>query len=116
MNDNISDQESFADLFKEDSITQKHLSPGDKIKASVVGISPDTVFLDVGEKSEGYVDRKELEDDTGALTVKEGDTLEVYFLSAAQNEMLFTTKIGGGSSTRAHLEEAYRRASIVRPK
>jgi small subunit ribosomal protein S1 len=74
----------------------------------VVDVSQDSIFLDVGGKSEGFMDRKELEDDTGTVSVKTGDTLEVYLLSTAKNEMLFTTKIGGGSSSRAHLEEAYR--------
>ena len=108
MSDSTSGHESFADLFKDDTITQKQLSPGQKIQATVVDISQDSIFLDVGEKSEGFLDRKELEDETGAVTVKAGDTLEVYFLSTAHNEMLFTTKIGGGSTSRAHLEEAYR--------
>ena len=108
MPDNTSGHESFADLFKDDSLSQKQLSPGQKIKATVVSVSQDTIFLDVGAKSEGYLDRKELEDETGDVTVKPGDSLEVYFLSSAQNEMLFTSKIGGGSTSRAHLEEAYR--------
>jgi small subunit ribosomal protein S1 len=108
MPDNTSDHESFADLFKEDTITNKQLSPGQKIEATIVAVSQDSIFLDIGEKSEGFLDRKELEDETGAVSVIVGDTLEVYFLSTAQNEMLFTTKIGGGSTSRAHLEEAYR--------
>lgn len=107
MPDKTSGHESFADLFTDDSISSKRLTTGQKIQATVVDISQDSIFLDVGEKSEGYLDRKELEDETGAVTVKAGDTLEVYFLSAAHNEMLFTTKIGGGSTSRAHLEEAY---------
>jgi small subunit ribosomal protein S1 len=108
MPDNTSGHESFADLFKEDTITDKRLSPGQKVLATVVDVSQDSIFLDVGGKSEGFMDRKELEDDTGTVSVKTGDTLEVYLLSTAKNEMLFTTKIGGGSSSRAHLEEAYR--------
>jgi len=108
MPDNTTGHESFADLFKDDSVKQKQLSPGQKIEATVVDVSQDSVFLDVGEKSEGFLDRKELEDETGAVTVKAGDRLEVYFLSADRNEMLFTTKIGGGATSRAHLEEAYR--------
>ena len=99
--------ESFADLFQDEAITQKQLSPGQKIKATVVEVAQDSIFLDVGEKSEGFLDRKELEDETGTVTVKAGDILEVYFLSTAHNEMLFTTKIGGGATSRAHLEEAY---------
>jgi small subunit ribosomal protein S1 len=100
--------ESFADIFQDKTINQKQLSPGQKIQATVVDVSQDSIFLDVGEKSEGFLDRKELEDETGTVTVKAGDILEVYFLSTANNEMLFTTKIGGGATSRAHLEEAYR--------
>ena len=108
MSDNSSNNENFADLFKDADITKNKLTPGQKIQAVVVDISQDSIFLDVGGKSEGFIDRKELEDETGSVTVAPGDTLEVYFLSSARNEMLFTTKIGGGSSSRAHLEEAYR--------
>ena len=108
MSDNSSNNENFADLFKDADISKKQLTPGQKIQAVVVDISQDSIFLDVGGKSEGFIDRKELEDETGSVTVAPGDTLEVYFLSSARNEMLFTTKIGGGSTSRAHLEEAYR--------
>ncbi len=108
MSDDFSNHESFADLFKDNGPPKKQLSPGQKIKAVVVDVSQDSIFLDVGGKSEGFVDRKELEDETGDVTVETGDTLEVYFLSSARNEMLFTTKIGGGSTSLAHLEEAYR--------
>ena len=108
MSDNTRDHESFADLFGEEDVTPKKLSPGQKTQATVVAISPDSIFLDVGEKSEGFLDRKELEDETGAVTVETGDTVEVYLLSSSPSEMLFTTKIGGGSTSRAHLEEAYR--------
>ena len=108
MPDNTSGHESFADLFKDDTIINKRLSPGQKTQATVVDISQDSIFLDIGGKSEGFLDRKELEDETGAITVKAGDILEVYFLSTTHNEMLFTTKIGGGATSQAHLEEAYR--------
>ncbi|MDH3996078.1 MAG: S1 RNA-binding domain-containing protein, partial [Desulfobulbaceae bacterium] len=107
MPDNTPDQESFADLFKDDTIANSQLSPGQKILAKVVAVSQDSIFLDVGEKSEGFLNRKELEDESGEIAVKSGDTLEVYFLSGAHNEMLFTTKIGSSSTSREHLEEAY---------
>jgi len=107
MPDDTKNSESFAELFKDDSVNKKQLTPGQKLRATVVDITQDTIFLDIGEKSEGYLDRKELEDETGSITVNTGDTLEVYFLSSARNEMLFTTKIGGGSTSRDLLEEAY---------
>ena len=108
MPDNTSGSESFADLFKDDDVSKKQLSPGQKIQATVVEVSQDSIFLDIGGKSEGFLDRKELEDETGAVAVKAGDVLDVYFLATDRHEMQFTTKIGGGSTSRAHLEEAYR--------
>jgi small subunit ribosomal protein S1 len=110
MPDNTTGQESFAALFTDDEVANKRLTPGQKITATVVDISQDSIFLDVGEKSEGFLDRKELEDETGTISVGPGDTLEVYFLSESRNEMLFTTKIGGSSTSQAHLEEAYHSA------
>lgn len=107
MSDNFSNHESFADLFKDDTLSSKQLAPGQKIKATIVDISQDTVFLDVGGKSEGYLDRKELEDEEGNVSVNPGESLDVYFLSSARNEMLFTTRIGGGQTSRSHLEEAF---------
>ena len=105
-----SDKDNFADLFSDEGPARKQLTPGQKTSAVVVAITQDSVFLDVGEKSEGFIDRKEFEDEDGNISVKEGDTLEVYFLSSARNEMLFTSRIGGGSTSREHLEEAFRSA------
>ena len=99
---------SFEDLFKEEETKSvQHLSPGDKVSATVVGVGGETIFLDTGGKSEGILNASELMDSDGTLTVAVGDRVEVYFLQARASEKLFTTKIGSGSST-SHLEEAWR--------
>jgi small subunit ribosomal protein S1 len=108
MDNKNTDQESFADLFNEKDMSRDKLAPGQKVRAVVVGITAENIFLDVGSKSEGCIARKELEDEDGNISTRVGDTLEAYFLSEARNEMLFTTKIGAGPAARAHLEEAYR--------
>jgi small subunit ribosomal protein S1 len=100
--------ESFEDLFKaEETKKIRHLTPGQKIKATIVGINSETTFLDVGGKSEGVLNSSELKDSEGSLASEVGDVLDVYFLQAKSSEMLFTTSIGSGSSN-AHLEEAFR--------
>ena len=100
--------ESFEDLFKAEANKKiKRLEPGQKVKATIVGMNAETTFLDVGGKSEGVLNSSELKDKEGNFTHKEGDTLDVYFLQAKNSERLFTTTIGSGSSN-AHLEEAYR--------
>ena len=99
--------ESFADLFKEAPLKKKPVKPGQKIDAEIAAISKDYIFLDVGDKSEGYIAREELEDEHGDLSVNTGDVISVFFLSSKGNEKLFTTKLGGTASSAAHLEDAY---------
>ena len=43
----------------------------------------------------------------GNLSVKEGDIIEAYFLSTANQELRFTTRITGGDAGRHYLEEAW---------
>ena len=65
------------------------------------------MFLDLGGKSEGYLDRKELLDADGNLAAAEGDRVSAYFLSSANNEKLFTIKLHGGAAGSQYLEEAF---------
>ena len=46
---------------------------GDEIETTVVQVSGDTVFIDLGLKSEGFVDKADFTDENGNCTVKEGD-------------------------------------------
>jgi len=85
-----------------------NLEPGQKVDAAVVKITADWVFLDIGQKAEGVLDRKELLDDEGNLTVEEGQTLSAYFLSRSGGELRFTTRIGSGKAGKAQMEEAWR--------
>ncbi len=102
------DNESFEELFKAEKTKKiRHLTPGQKIKATIVGINNESTFLDVGGKSEGVLNSSELKDAEGNYTREIGDVLDVYFLQAKSAEQLFTTSIGSGSSN-AHLEEAFR--------
>ena len=102
------EEQSFAELFEKTQQKPVWLKPGEKVEARIVKISPDWIFLDLGGKNEGYLDRKELLNEEGELTVKEGDTIRAYFLSSRQDEKLFTTKIGPGDAGRIYLEDAWR--------
>jgi len=102
------DTSSFEDLFNEsDDKSLRKLTPGEKITASIVGIDKDTIFLDVGTKSEGIIQSSEFIDDEGELTVSVGDSLEVYCLKTGPSGQIFTARLGSGASS-AHLEEAWR--------
>ena len=102
------EEQSFAELFEKSEQKPVRLKPGEKVEARIVKISPDWIFLDLGGKNEGYLDRKELLNEAGELTVREGETIRAYFLSSRRDEKLFTTKIGPGDAGRIYLEDAWR--------
>ncbi len=105
-NNDQHDHGSFADLLANEFAAPERLEPGQKVEATIVRISKEWIFLDVGGKSEGTLARKELADKDDNLSVHEGDKVTVYFLSVQKGEQLFTTKLGGNAAL-AHLEEAY---------
>jgi len=99
---------SFSDLLDESYKAPVKLKPGDKTAAIIFKITDEWVFLDLGGKSEGCLARSELADEKNDIAVSEGDSLEVFFLSENNGEMIFTTKVGKGSADKSHLEDAYR--------
>jgi small subunit ribosomal protein S1 len=102
-----SGEESFAEMFEKSFVSSNQLEPGQKVEAKVLTVTKDWIFLDVGQKGEGVLDRKELLDADGNVKVAAGDVISTYFLSRAGGEMRFTTRLGGGSGN-AQLEDAWR--------
>ncbi|MBL0225383.1 MAG: 30S ribosomal protein S1 [Geobacteraceae bacterium] len=106
--DEENDGENFADLFEKSATRTNWLEPGQKLTARVLKVSAEWIFIDTGQKGEGVVDRKEFLDLDGNITVKEGDSITAYFMSSSHGEMRFTTRLGGGASGSAQLEDAWR--------
>jgi len=102
------EEKSFAELLAETSPDRGRLRPGERVEVTIVKITSEWIFLDLGGKSEGYLDRSELLDAEGNLTVQEGDTIRAYFLSAKRNEKLFTTKVSSGEAARSYIEDAWK--------
>ncbi len=101
-------EESFADMFEKSFKKQGKLEPGQMVEAMIVKITPEWIFLDLGGKGEGYLDKKEVMDEAGKISVKEGDTIRAYFVSSENNEMHFTTRIGSGPGKKSQIEDAWR--------
>lgn len=83
---------------------------GQLVETTVVAISGDTVFIDLGLKSEGFVDAADFKDENGNITVKEGDKVKVYFVGGKHEELHFTTKIAGSKTKgdNSVFENAYK--------
>jgi small subunit ribosomal protein S1 len=103
----IESEENFEELLNQTNVSPVYLNPGEKVEAVVIKISKEWVFIDIGGKSEGYIPKDEFVDDEGDITIKEGDTINAYFLSSRNNEKLFATRLTGDTMGSEHLEEAY---------
>ena len=107
-NDTNTNAQSFATLFENSLSKMEKLKPGQLVETTIVSITKDCVFLQLSGKSEGVLERAELADQDGNLSVKEGDPIKVYFLDAKNGEMRFTTKISGDKAGSAVLESAFK--------
>lgn len=85
----------------------KSFNPGEEIETSIVQISGDNIFIDLGLKSEGIVSKSEFTDENGNCSVKEGDKIKVYFVGSNHDELLFTTKIKGEKANAEILKNAF---------
>ena len=100
--------DSFAELFQaSESKPLRRLKRGERIKATIVGLSNESIFLDIGGKSEGVLHATEMTDENSEVTAVIGDSIEVYYLQSKNGEQLFTISIGSGKNAE-HLEEAFR--------
>ncbi len=100
--------ENFADLLASSSPAAERLSPGQALSARVVAVGGEWIFLDAGGKGEGLLDRREVTDEEGSVTVKTGDALRVWFMGADGDGMKFTAVAGVGPGAAAQLEDAFR--------
>lgn len=100
-------EERFEDVFNAGKISSRKLKPGDRIDAVVAGISGESIFLDIGGKSEGVLAASEVRDEQGNIMVGPGDTLSVFLLATRGGEMIFTTRVGAGHASLLELEEAF---------
>ncbi|PKL52588.1 MAG: 30S ribosomal protein S1 [Nitrospira bacterium HGW-Nitrospira-1] len=100
--------ESFAKLLEKNGTNSARLAPGQKVKARVVSISGDFVYIDIGGKSEGIIDLEEFREKDGSVRIKEGEDVEAFFLSVQNGVRKLTTLVNGYSAVELKsLQGAY---------
>lgn len=113
-NNEAAGQESFAEMLEKSSSRKARLAPGQKVKAKVVGLSTEVVYIDLGGKSEGIIDINEFREENGDISVKEGDQVEACFVSVVDGAMKMTTLVNGNSTVKlARLRNAFESATPV---
>lgn len=95
--------EDFASMLAGHEAGKPRISRGQKVKGRVIGVTRDAVFVDLGEKIDGIMDRKELGADGDTLVP--GDELESWVASVSVGEIRLTLAMTGQGGVEA-LEEA----------
>ncbi|MBV8756996.1 MAG: 30S ribosomal protein S1 [Deltaproteobacteria bacterium] len=79
---------------------------GDVVRGKVITVGKEAVFVDVGGKAEGQLDREQVTDKEGKLLVKIGDEIEARVVADAGGVLTLRTKLGRGPEARAELAQA----------
>jgi len=104
----IDQGESFAKLLEKNGTQSARLAPGQKVKARVVSISGDLVYIDIGGKSEGVIDLEEFREKDGSVRIEEGEEVEAFFLSVQNGIRKLTTLVNGYSAVElTSIQSAY---------
>ncbi|MCG8613835.1 MAG: 30S ribosomal protein S1, partial [Pseudomonadales bacterium] len=106
--------ESFAELFEE-SLKELDMQPGSIITGVVVDIDNDWVTVNAGLKSEGVIPLSQFVSDSGEVTLKIGDEVQVAL--DAVEDGFGETRLSREKAKRAEawkeLEKAYEAAAVV---
>ena len=115
--DNNEEQEqSFAAMLEAYSPgADADIGVGDKISGKIVSIGRDSVFVDTGSKIDGVVDKAELLDESGELSLGEGDIIELYVVARSDEEIKLSKALSGIGGLNM-LKEAYSKAAPVEGK
>ena len=71
------DPQEFADMLEAYDDSFRNMAEGEVVKGRVLSVTDAAVIVDVGYKSEGMIQIHEFLDETGAVTVQAGDTVDV---------------------------------------
>ena len=99
--------EDFAAMFESTSATtasrgMRRVRTGQMVEGIIAEISSDSVFVDIGAKSEARIERAQLTDKDGQLKVKVGEKIRATVASAGRDGVVLVVHIGrGGVDTRS---------------
>jgi small subunit ribosomal protein S1 len=87
--------------------TKRQPRVGEEVTSRVVAISDDAVFVDLGGKAEGLIERAELTDREGVLGVAVGDTVSARVVQIRDGQIVLRTKLGRGDDPFEDLARAH---------
>lgn len=107
---NENDDRDFADILAEFEsgegavVRDKDPKAGEKVEGKVISLGEEAVFVDVGGKSDAMVQRAELEDEDGELTVEIGDPVQGVIAGhdSGSGCLILRVRAGAGGGSADH--------------
>ncbi len=96
--------EDFAAMLESHGAPGVRLHPGEKVRGTIIAMTDEMVFVDVGVKVDGIIERKDLVDASGEVKAVVGDEVEAWVIAANAHEIKLSRSMSG--SGVAALEEA----------
>ncbi len=87
LQDTENTNEDFASLLETYHAPKVNLKPGQKISGKIIALTGETVFLDIGIKVDGIMERKEIINADGETTLAVGDSLEAWITAISPQEI-----------------------------
>lgn len=84
----------------------KDYYPGDKADVAIIEITADSIFVDLGPKREGVIDRRDFQNDDGTLDLQIGDTISAYVISLKGGQVQLSNTLRGGDDAIDALSQA----------
>lgn len=105
------DDDDFAKMFAAyESATpakeRKRPRVGDLVKGTIISVGKDAVFVDIGGKAEGSLDRTQVEDREGKMLVALGDVVEARVAQDVGGVLQLRMKVTRGPEAKAELVSA----------
>ena len=68
---------------------------GQRVRGVVSMIGKSTVFVDLGTRTDGFLDRKDMLDKNGELTVKVGDSIDAFCMGWTDEGVKLALRMSG---------------------
>jgi small subunit ribosomal protein S1 len=107
-------EDDFATLF-EASLKAQRYEKGQSIEGTIVAISPEVAFVNVGGKGEAVIAIDELKNDRGELELAPGDRIQAVVISTSDG-LTLSRKLAQKAATERQIEDAFHAGLAVEGK
>lgn len=103
------DKMDFAAMFEANDRDKVRVRIGEKVSGRVIQVGKDTVFVDLGTREDGILDKLDFADGKGGFNIEAGDIVEAYCMGRTNEGIKLQMRMSAGKAqeTDNSVAEAY---------